>query len=178
MNYENPSEVDHVEILLPLLKARAPELYIEFGIQSGACIFAFAPYCRRAIGVDIAPGFPDGTKGINIYSMTTDEFARSVLPGLPEVEFAFVDASHEAEQVVRDATALYRYLAVDGIIAVHDTYPKDYAHTNAVNSGDAWKAPAKIKAALPGAEILTFPVPHGLTFIRKPTALPVWWMTA
>lgn len=50
------------------------------------------------------------------------KFSEEVIPGLPRLEFAFVDGSHLFDHTLADFVLLDKKLAVGGMIAFHDTW--------------------------------------------------------
>jgi len=53
-NLPPPDETfDHITFLRYMAQWIKPECYLELGIRDGRCFVVVAPFCKRAIGVDI-----------------------------------------------------------------------------------------------------------------------------
>lgn len=165
--------LDHCEVLEALAKQLQPKLYVELGVYRGECISRVRKHCARVIGVDTAFEL---TPDYESYQMPTQEFCASVLPGLPLVDMAFIDADHNALSAMADFKAILRHSAPGAVIALHDTYPADAAQLAPGFCGDSWKVPKKIRDEYPALEVWTLPVPPGLTLVRNAPAGWVRWM--
>lgn len=160
----------HGVLLTELAKRMRPALYIEFGTQTGRTIHAVSEFCDRAIGVDVNPPdskFRFGSRW-EFFQMTTDDFVKNHLRSLPPVELALIDADHEQDQAFKDGCALIDELPPNGIVMFHDTYPSNEQHLKPGYCHDSYRVPTRL-ASLYACEcdVLTLPIPPGLTIVRK-----------
>lgn len=172
---ERNTVLPHEKILAHVAQWLRPDVYVEYGMAACGSMLSVAPYCKRAIGVDIkSHPYMQGIPNLDFYNMSTDMFKERFLDKCADdftIDMAFIDADHEAEQVVRDFDALYAKLVPNGFIFIHDTYPISEMFTEQGYCGDSYKVPFIIKKKYPGIDIMTIPVQPGMTVIRKPWAL-------
>src|SRR6185369_1979912 len=110
---------------------------------------------------------PSYHTNIERHATTTDKFNAKMLPVL-KYQFAFIDADHAADAILKDFANVFEYLEVGGYIFLHDTYPCFEWLLSAKYCNDAYKAPGIIKEKYKGQiEILTLPLNPGLTIVRK-----------
>ena len=84
------------------------------------------------------------------------------------IEMAFIDACHSFESTYKDFLNIRKHMVNDGIIFMHDMYPKDIESTDSKLSGDCYKTAEKIrKEHFNDFEIITIPVEPGLSILRK-----------
>lgn len=152
---------------IPLLAERMkPSLYLEMGVRGGQCISRVAPHAGRSIGVDLV--WPGNTEGYEFFQCSTREFIDSHLPKFRGVELCFIDADHRHESVLADYEGVRPFMADSGIIILHDTFPEEEWRTGFHESGDCWRTASYIRehASEYNIEIVTLPVPPGLSIIR------------
>lgn len=151
----------HRSFLAVLAARMRPNLYVEFGLAQSPALLAISWYFERCVGVDVAPYHGPTPKNTTIYQMTTRQFCEDVLPNLPLVELAFIDADHKFESAIEDAVGLATHCAENAILVFHDTFPMDEAETGPGFCGDSYRVPAAL-----GWENVTLPCPPGLTIAR------------
>lgn len=166
---------DYQDWLGHLQAALKPAFYVEIGIETGTSLqLARAP--TRAIGIDPHPQIEGiaWSASTSIHGVTSAQFFAD--PALTAdiagpVELAFIDGDHRFEAVLQDLAELERFMAPDGIIAIHDTWPLDEltsgrSHETGFYSGDGWKIVPCLKAVRPDLQIKTLATaPTGLTLI-------------
>jgi hypothetical protein len=167
---------DFREVLAWLHEDLRPATYVEIGIHSGCSLAAVGPG-TLVVGIDPSPRFDAGWPQTGrIFPLTSTQFFAAhnlsrILGGKP-VDFAFVDGLHRFEQTVEDLWNLERYLARNGVIAVHDTIPLDAAtsartRTTEFYTGDVWKVLPYLQRHRPELEAVTVTAaPSGLSLIR------------
>ena len=155
----------HTVLLAALAKLMRPTLYVEFGVQSGFTISAVAPFCGRAVGCDVRRYPLTETRGFEFHQVDTEQFCREVLPTLPPVELALIDADHDAGAVLRDFQFLAEYAAPNALICLHDTFPESRQQTDPLFCGDSYRVPDLLRG-LGFHDVLTLPIPPGLTIVR------------
>jgi hypothetical protein len=160
--------VNHPFIITSIINNNNPrdKTYIEYGVRDGTTLMTVAPYVKKTYGVDLVQS-PRIPPNCDFYVCYTDSFSTNVLPNIT-YHFAFIDADHKFESVVKDFEALYRYIQPGGYIFLHDTYPCIPVLLDPGYCNDCYKAPIEIKKLYPSAEILTLPLNPGVTIVRKP----------
>jgi hypothetical protein len=140
--------------------------YIEYGVRTGLNLHLIGPFVEKTIGVDIAdPAILP--KNVTFYKTTTDNFSAVELPKL-SFYYAFIDADHKYESVIKDFENIYKYIQPGGYIFLHDTYPCAEVFLSPELCNDCYKTPIEIKKRYPEAELVTLPLNPGLTIVRKP----------
>lgn len=177
-----PSEtLPHITFLRMLASVIRPRVYIEYGVRSGtsfnAVIEETRPYSSRCIGIDTMD-VPQPNPVGEYYKMTTDDFVTKILPSLNVVvDMVFIDACHTEEQSSRDFERIFPYVAEDGLIILHDTYPYNELFTSPMYCDTAYLTAWKIRNAeyyKQRCELVTIPVNPGLTIVRKSTRQLFW----
>lgn len=173
--------IPHIAFLKMFASIIQPKVYIEYGVRSGtsfnAVIAETRPFGSRCIGVDLSVIENKNSNG-EYYQMATDTFADEILPSLNlVVDMIFIDACHEEAQVFRDFEKIFPYVAEDGLILFHDTYPLNDMFSGPSWCDNAYLAVWKIRTSeyyKQRAEIITLPVHPGLTIVRKSTRQLFW----
>ena len=165
-----PKNTDTASLVVELVKLLKPHTYVELGTKRGFTFNQVAPLVEQAIGVDQA-GFKGVLKppNVKLYEMSTDAFAKiCVWP----IDFLFIDACHEKEQVLEDFNNFLPWVrSFTGIICIHDTYPIKKELAVDGYCGNAWEAAQEIRKVSiysKFCEIVTIPGPwFGMSIIRK-----------
>lgn len=175
-NIPPPHEtLNHLEIILLLAKWIKPQVYLEFGIRSGHVFHEMIKKFpnTRCIGVDLCVN----NKNLGeTYEMSTDDFSKKILPQLNcLIDLCFIDADHSHEQSYKDFINIFDYVAEDGLVIFHDTYPINEMYTQSDWCNDAYKTPWKIRHELfKFCELVTLPIQPGLTILRKSNRQLTW----
>jgi len=173
--------IPHITFLKLLASIIQPKVYVEYGVRYGTSFNQLVDCTRsfqtRCIGVDMCNIENKDPRG-EYYQMKTDEFVSNILPSLGIViDMVFIDACHFKDQVFKDFDQLFPYVAEDGLILLHDTYPLNDTYTSPSYCDDSYLAAWKIRTSnyyKDRAEIVTLPVHPGLTIIRKSTRQLFW----
>ncbi len=167
---------DYREVLSWIHSILKPATYVEIGVHSGGSL-ALIRRGTLTVGIDPEPaGGSVCPPGVQLYRLTSGRFFREhdlsrILGGQP-VAFALIDGLHLFEQALDDLYNLERYMARDGVIAVHDTIPLDREtssreRTTEFYTGDVWKIIPFLSRYRPELEIVTvLTFPSGLTLVR------------
>lgn len=162
---------DHAFLLEHFASWLRPKVYVELGTADYATFLRVAPYCGKAVGVDVRPAPPvpaELEERCTHYQLPTAAFLAETVSELGEVEMAFIDADHEADAAFADFCGLWSLIPPGGFVFLHDTYPPDQQHTVPALCHDSWRVPAMIEQRFSGeAELLTLPFPPGLTIVRR-----------
>jgi hypothetical protein len=173
---KNAAEVfDHAAMITFFASWIKPEVYLEYGVSTGLVLNNVAPYCKRAIGVDLN-NFPTNSSNIEKHIMSTREFGRNLASsGIKKIDMAFIDADHRYLESFQDFQDIYPLLSENGFIFLHDTYPTISKLTEDIFCSDSWKTPFLIRKHFANeCDILTIPICPGLTIVRK--RLNLEWM--
>lgn len=172
----------HIDFLCLLSTYLPITKYLELGVCDADCLNQVAPIVlgrpgSRAIGVDRNPCPVVLCSGVQFYCMSTQLYLQSLEEGVDVFDLVFIDADHDIASVLSDLRGVLPFVANDGIVALHDTYPKDVGFTQAGYCGSAYKIAAYWKE-FSGIEFVTLPVHPGLTIIRKRKAQVPWMEVA
>ena len=108
--------------------------------------------------------------------MKSDDFfcKHNMLFQKRKIDIAFIDGSHEYDQVIRDIKNCLNFLSKDGIIILHDcnpytaeqAYPPDKRITNAW-MGEVWKAIVYFRSYYHKLNIFVLDIDCGLGVITR-----------
>lgn len=168
--------LNHIEFIEYLVRLIKPIHFIELGVQFGEATHKIIPHIKgNYYAVDMARSeniayFEKTYTNFQFNQTTTDDYfkdlqSKKINLGL---EMAFIDACHSHEATYRDFLNVKEHLSQDGIIIMHDMYPKDKESTHPDLSGDCYKTAEKIRKNHNNEfEIFTLPVEPGLSILRK-----------
>jgi len=168
--------LDHIEMIEYYTRLIKPNHFMELGVQFGEATRKIIPHVHGMYyAVDIERSdnidyFEREYTNFKFSKMTTDDFfadlkEKGINLGL---EMAFIDACHTHEATYRDFLNVRDHLVNDGIIFMHDMYPKNLESSDHGLSGDCYKTAEKIRLEHHHEfEIITIPVEPGLSILRK-----------
>lgn len=176
--FRNPKEkfklsLNHIELIEFFVRLLRPKNFIEMGTQFGETTSRILPMIPEDYyGIDIK--MQDNMlylareyKNLSLFEKSTDKYFEENFNG-KIFDMAFIDASHDYEQTLKDFLNIKDYVAPDGIIFFHDTYPSTASETSSDLSGDCYKLPDKIRLEHNKEfEIITFPINPGLSMARR-----------
>lgn len=178
--------LNHIEFIEYLVRLIKPVNYIELGVQYGEATKRIIPHIKGDYyGVDILRSenidyFEKTYKNFHFFQNTTDEFFAELKKTNTNLglEMAFIDACHSHEATYRDFLNVKDHMKQDGIILMHDMYPKDAESTGPDLSGDCYKTAEKIRKEHNNEfELVTIPVEPGLSILRKVRQQLAWHTT-
>ena len=150
-----------------------PDIYVELGVYDCSTFHKVSEHVVGwSFGVDINPLNDKEKLGTTIYKETTQDFARRWKNEIEDdivddIDLIFIDADHSKEAVLKDVENFWPHIKDDtGLIILHDTWPLNKVQTASGYSGDCYLATKEIKEKY-ACELLTIPVPYGLSVIRK-----------
>lgn len=165
---EKYKNMEYVNLFKELINLLQPKVYVELGIRRGYTFNQISPLVEKAIGIDITiRDTVIRAPNVELLEMTTDEASR--IWEIP-IDFLFIDACHEADQVRRDLIQFSRFVKEGtGIIAMHDTHPICEELLSPDKCHNAWEAAWEIRKDMSKQfEIFTIPGPFaGLSLLRK-----------
>ena len=160
----------HVNFILHIASILRPACYVELGLYQCELFNKMIPYCGKLYGVDIVESvstyMKKSTKA-SFHCNSTQEFAKLAKSKNLQIDMLFIDADHSYESVKKDFESFFPLVKDNGIILMHDGYPKDAAHTDRGYCGDGYKAIAELAKNQIGFEMMTIPIHPGLTIVRK-----------
>ena len=169
-----PKNTEFKNLFIELVKLYKPNTYMELGTKKCYMFNTISKLVKIAIAIDCC-GFPANVNKIDtyLYNMTTDDAFLTIKNRLkPIVDFLFIDACHEKEQVLKDFNNYSQFVREGtGLIFLHDTHPissdllvPGYCH-NSCEAAWEIRTNEKYKKQF---EIVTLPGPwFGLSIIRK-----------
>lgn len=170
----NHKVVDMIEVVRYFASLFCPETYLELGLYKGETISYVKNFSKRCIGVDIK--VPECVNGYEFYNMTTNVFFEKASKGeinVNGIDMAFIDADHSYLQSMLDFNNVFKYVNNNGLIFLHDTFPKNKEFTDSGYCGDTYKSVYDISKN-DECEIITLPFHPGLSIIRKRRSHLLW----
>lgn len=160
----NPTTLDMIEVVKFFVELLKPDNYLELGIYKGETISHVSQYVQKqCIGVDIIA--PEKSECYTFYQMTTNEFFKTKVD-LPQFDIVFIDADHSYIQSLLDFNNVFGHVAEQGLIFMHDTFPKNEEYTLPGYCGDTYKTAIFLQHRR-DCEIVTLPIHPGITIVRK-----------
>jgi predicted O-methyltransferase YrrM len=159
----------HEDFIIHLAKLIRPQIYVELGIYKGALFNRMLPYAEQLIGVDIAPETADyiqQSSKVKFINATSNDFASELKIKSIPINMLFIDANHSKESVLEDFYNFFPFIVPHGIILLHDTHPAP-EHLDPRYCDTAYQAVEELAKFTSGFEMITIPVPPGLTICRK-----------
>ena len=160
----------HEDFIINLAAQFRPKVYVELGLYQCELFNGVIPYAETLIGVDISAEagkwMQDSEKATFIHS-TTDNFAEALKQNPILIDMLFIDADHSKESVLKDFWNFFPFVKDDGIILLHDSYPKNAEYTQPGYCGDGYKAIEELSKETELYEMMTLPMHPGLTLCRK-----------
>lgn len=177
-------ELWHESFIGHFVAALHPRLSLEIGVAEGRTTRHLSMWSLEVIGIDLDPESPARLRHLrNVRVITSDSVAalqqlRSSRLG--QVDFCFIDGDHRAEYAIEDFRNVLPLLAPRAVVVLHDTYPRSADVVSDLNqwSGSAWKLPDMIRSEFPGLDLVTLPIPPGLTFVQRAVRGPAWMVTS
>lgn len=160
--------MEYVCLFKELIRLLEIHTYMELGVRRGFTFNQIAPLVKRAIAVDIKECGAVLRDNVEIYTMKTDDLA---LLWKDPIDFLFIDANHDKDQVLKDFNNFSIFVREGtGIIAMHDTHPMFPELLSKKMCSNAHEAVWEIRTnpKYKNFEVFTIPGPYaGLTLIRK-----------
>jgi FkbM family methyltransferase len=182
---ENFKMIDHIEkkenwhedFIVNLAAQLMPQIYVELGLYHCELFNAMIPYSETLIGVDVsaeAGKYMIQSEKVMFMNMTTDEFAELLKKHPVSIDLLFIDADHTKESVLKDFWNYFPFVKEQGLILLHDTYPKNSQYTDKGYCGNAYLVIDELKNHFDEFEFVTIPIHPGLTIIRKRKTQLAW----
>jgi hypothetical protein len=165
----------HASFIGEIAKQMRPSAYLEIGVYRGETYRKVSQWSGVSVGLDIDPVAIKSISGVkNSIPILGEISALAGRSDLPETfDLIFIDADHEKESVVSDFRAASMFLKRNGLILLHDTWPKNESYTTPGFCGNAYLAVGELRAYYPDWSFVTLPAHPGLTLCQKNSALPL-----
>lgn len=162
----------HEAFILDLAKLLRPKNYVELGLYQCKLFNEIIPYAENLVGVDINPlagKYMKKSSKTHFYWMGTAGYLNELKKSPFEIDMLFVDADHSEKSVREDFLWFFPYVKDQGIILLHDGFPKNTQYTSPWYCWDGYKAIAELSRHTQDYEMVTIPLHPGLTICRKRT---------
>lgn len=167
----------HEDFIVELAKALKPKVYVELGLYKSELFNRIIPHAKQLIGVDVVPeleAYMKKNPKAKFICKSTDEYAKDLKKKPIKIDLLFIDANHSKESVLKDFKHFFPFVNEQGVILLHDGYPKNKTQTQPGYCGDGYKAIEILTTNQKGYEMMTIPVAPGLTICRKRKAHLPW----
>lgn len=160
----------HENFIAHLASLIKPNLYVEVGLDKCHTFNKIIPYAKNLIGVDsdskVAKYITKSPKAMFL-NIASDQFVKYAKEKKLKIDLLFIDANHQEKQVIKDSKGLFPSVSEDGLILLHDSFPTSKNSPGSRGSGTVHKAVDKLSKTSKEYEMVTIPIPPGLTIVRK-----------
>ncbi len=160
----------HEDFIINLAAQFRSKVYVELGLYQCELFNGVIPYAETLIGVDIsaeAGKWMNASEKATFIHSNTNDFAEALKRNPISIDMLFIDADHSKESVLKDFWNFFPFVNDDGIILLHDSYPKNAEYTQPGYCGDGYKAIEELSKETELYEMMTLPMHPGLTLCRK-----------
>jgi predicted O-methyltransferase YrrM len=167
----------HEDFIVHLANRLRPKVYVELGLYQCALFNRIVPYAEKLIGVDTVESAGNHMRKspkTRFFHGTTDALAKELKKNPVKIDLLFIDADHSKESVTKDFTNFFPFISEQGVILLHDGYPENKEQTASGYCGDGYKAIEKLSQETGEYEMMTIPIPPGLTLCRKRQTQVPW----
>lgn len=177
-NYRH-TDLLYVDIIILIAKSLRPQTYVELGVYQCDVINKVIPYIKEsAYAVDInndSKLFLKEDQRAHFVLGSSRDFIKTIAAEKITIDMLFIDADHRKEAVLEDFNSLFPYVRENGIIFLHDGYPRDIEQTKDGYCSNSWEAIDELtRAAGDTYEMMTLPQHPSLTICRKRTKQIPW----
>lgn len=168
----------HEDIITSLAKALKPKVYVELGLYKCRLFNRMVPLVsEKLIGVDVVKKSGDYMQDsfkTEFYCGSTESFAKEAKKRNLIIDMLFIDADHSQQAVRKDFELFFPLVKQDGIILLHDAYPKNQHFAQSGYCGDGYKAIFELSKQTQEHELVTLPLHPGLAICRKRNKQVPW----
>jgi len=160
----------HENFIIHLTSIIRPKTYVELGLYQCELFNRIIPYADKLIGVDNsseAGKYLKKSKKTEFIFSDTVTYYKKIKENPIIIDMLFIDANHSKESVLEDFENFFPFVSDQGIILLHDGYPKNEKYTTSGYCGDGYKAIEALSKKTDEYEMTTIPVHPGLTICRK-----------
>jgi predicted O-methyltransferase YrrM len=165
----------HVKFVKNLANLMQVKVYAELGIYEGETFNSISATTKIAVDIDakylaFAQVSSADTALLGDSAVLADYLKRNSI----KIDMLFIDANHSVQAVISDFKALESFINSNGIILMHDTYPKSEYYTSQGYCGDAYLAIDSLTREFENWSFSTIPVHPGLTLATRLPNRPHW----
>ena len=165
----------HVKFIQNLAILMKVQVYAELGIYEGETFNAINAETKIAVDIDskylsFADKSPSNTSILGD-SLVLAEYLKT---NSIELDMLFIDANHSCQAVFTDFKALESFVKPNGIILMHDTFPKSREYSAQEYCGDAFMALDDLTHEFKNWNFATIPVHPGITLATRLPNRPHW----
>jgi len=167
----------HENYIAHLASLIQPELYVEVGIDKCQTFNKVLPFAKYLIGIDINPrcaNYVTKSPKAKFYNTTSSKLARLAKKDKLTIDMLFIDADHSENQALKDFNNLFPFVTDNGLILLHDSFPKEKKGAMRGGAGTVYRAIEKLSKNTKEYEMVTIPIPPGLTILRKRKSQVHW----
>ena len=160
----------HENFIIHLASIIRPKTYVELGLYKCELFNRIIPYADKLIGIDILPKFGKymkKTEKTTFICSSTTAYYEEIKKKPIVIDMLFIDANHSKESVKEDFEHFFPFVADQGIILLHDGYPKNDNYTDFGHCGNGYKAIEELSQKTDQYEMVTIPMHPGVTICRK-----------
>ena len=160
----------HEDFIVHLASILKPKTYVELGLYKCELFNRIIPHSENLIGVDILEKwgeYMEKSEKTKFICSSTDEYHEQLQKNPLVIDMLFIDANHSKESVKKDFENFFPFVSDQGIILLHDGYPKNEKYTDPGYCGDGYKAIEELSKNTDKYEMTTIPIHPGLTICRK-----------
>ena len=165
----------HASFIGDIAKQMRPSAYLELGVYRGETFRKVSKWSEVSVGLDIDTvairSIRRVKNSIPVLGSISNIVGRSDLPKI--YDLIFIDADHAKESVVEDFKAASSLLSRNGLILLHDTWPRNRSYATSGFCGNAYLAVGELRSSWPNWSFVTLPAHPGLTFCQMNTAVPL-----
>lgn len=160
------------EDLVAFLAARLRvKSYLELGVGQNETLQKVRRVSNaRMVAVDIASPMRK-VPLVHYFIKPVAEFLKNDAKGYAPYDLVFIDADHRYESVKRDFKGVWPFVSEQGLVILHDVWPKNEAATDPGYCGDSWKFAVELQKT---HECVTLPYHPGLMIVRKAKKHLAW----
>lgn len=175
--------ITRTTVVQRLIDQSKDRLYLEIGVFVGHNFLqidankkvAVDPVCR----IKHTDAFPGNAL---FYEVPSDQFFKEKMDDIldEKLDVIFIDGLHTYQQSLNDVLNALEFLKDDGVIVMHDCFPKTKAAAHPVQeeaqemetfqgfwNGDVFKSILWLRSNRPDLEVLVLNADHGLGIVRK-----------
>ncbi|MGC6516478.1 MAG: class I SAM-dependent methyltransferase [Candidatus Puniceispirillaceae bacterium] len=157
----------HVDMIVHLASVLRPKTYVELGTNRCETFNRVSQFAGTAYGADIWAESQSYMKNKScFFHGSTSDFSDHLRAKDVKIDLLFIDADHSAKSVKEDFENFFDMMTDDGVILMHDGYPKDASQLSPDICGDGYKAIKELSKERDYFELVTIPFPPGLSICR------------
>ncbi len=175
--------INRTTVIQQLINQSKSKLYLELGVFVGHNFLQIEATKKVAVDPDKKIQHTESLPNDSIfYEVTSDTFFENQMDPLliEKFDVIFIDGLHTYQQSLHDVLNSLKYLKEDGVIVMHDCFPKSKSAAHPVMeeaqqmdgfngfwNGDVYKTIIWLRSNRPDLEVSVLDADHGLGIIKK-----------